>query len=137
MLNHKVGVRRVEGEGKDEAIKDIMLEMEILLSKLDGLIKVYRALSENRVKAKIEIEKDDSAIKIRLLNPEMLYDPIDVFEFNPNTTIGEAYEKILNSESLRVKLMKDLGVSLVRIADIVRKSLNLLKSCINGNTGKA
>jgi hypothetical protein len=126
--NLKVEVGKVE---KSEAIKDIQWSIESLLLELEGLVKMYKDLREGKIRAKIEIEKTGSVINIRLLNPNMLYEPVDSFEFNPNTTIMDVYEKIVNSNELRAKLIKDLEDTLLRIAEVLRDAFDLLKHYIN------
>ncbi len=116
---------------KSEAIKDIQWSIESLLLELEGLVKMYKDLREGKIRAKIEIEKTGSVINIRLLNPNMLYEPVDSFEFNPNTTIMDVYEKIVNSNELRAKLIKDLEDTLLRIAEVLRDAFDLLKHYIN------
>jgi len=117
----------MEIKDKDEELKQIMAETEVLLSKISGLIKVYKGLQEGEIKAKFHIEKDDSAVRIRILNPEMTYDPISVFEFKPEVSVGEAFKTIVNSEELRKKIVKEVGDTLVRLAELQLASIKLIR----------
>jgi hypothetical protein len=117
----------MEIKDKDEELKQIMAETEVLLSKITGLIRVYKGLQEGEIKAKVHIEKD-SAVRVRILNPEMTYEPVEVFEFKPEVSVGEAFKTIVNSEELRKKIIKEVGDSLVRLAELQLASIKLLFS---------
>jgi hypothetical protein len=126
----------MESKDKKEELKHMKAELEMLLAKVEGLLKVYQGLKEERIKSKIEIEKESSTFKVKLLNPEMLYDPIETFEFSADTSVGEMFEKILNSEKLRNRLSGEIENSLFRIANVVRELLKHTNICINENTVK-
>ena len=120
---------------RSEEIKEKMAEMGMLLSKLEGLIKVYRSLEEGIIRAKIGIEKEGSTVKVKLLNPEMLYDLIEEFEFPQSTTINDMVEKILTSDRLKSRVTEETADSLLRLANVVLELFKTMNTHVDEDAG--
>ena len=115
--------------GKDTE-KITRIEVEMMLKKIEGLLRVYKAISEGRFIGKIEIEKNSSVIKIKLLNPEMVYDPIMAVEVQQDEPVGELYNKIMSNE-LKEIIVRELGEPVLKVAHFVLEQAKKVESCID------
>jgi len=116
---------------KEKVEKIEKLEIEMLVKRVEGLLKMYKAITEGKIVGKVEIEKEGSAIKFKLLNPEMLYDPIMAIEFQPSEGIVELYNKITSDEQLKKTIIRELEESIVRLTPFILKQVKKLENCTN------
>jgi hypothetical protein len=119
-------VGKVSGREKAEEITRI--EVEMLLKKVEGLLKIYKAINEGKIVGKVEIEKQGSVVKVKLLNPEMVYDPIMEVEFDQSESIGELYNKIMSDE-LKEIIVRELGEPVLKVAHFVLEQARKLENC--------
>jgi len=114
--------------GKEKAEEITKIEVEMLLKKIEGLVKMYKAISEGKFLGKIIIEKEGSVVKVKLLNPEMLYDPVAIIEFNQNESVGELYNKITSDELLK-EIIRELGEPVLKASSFVLEQAKKIENC--------
>ena len=114
--------------GKEKAEEITRIEIGMLLKKIEGLLRVYKAINEGKIVGKVEIEKQGSVVKVKLLNPEMVYNPIMEVEFDQSESIGELYNKIVSDE-LKEVIIRELGEPVLKVAHFVLEQAKKVENC--------